>query len=235
MPDQQKGIAGMPAANAARAPLFSGKMRDVLNFFEEFEQQAEFCGLTPAEKCSVIILYLGDRKTQDLWKNADGWKDGKWEKFKVAVLDEYLDADKADRLTLWDLEKIVVKQRKKDIDTITDFFNYYHKFYSITVSLLANKALSPSDRDHYFWEGLHKDAKCSILCHIENTIKGYDHSKPIKMDNVMLAAKYIFSDDTFERNCNNLVAMQLRSLTKGDNSSSDEDIGRRKSRRKRKK
>ena len=77
MPDQQKGIAGMPAANTARVPLFSGKMRDVLDFFEEFEQQAESCGLTPVEKCLVIIRYLGDRKTQNLWKNADGWKDGK--------------------------------------------------------------------------------------------------------------------------------------------------------------
>ena len=66
MPDQWKGIAGMPAANATQAPLFSGKMRDVLDFFEGFEQQAESCGLTPAEKCSVIIQYLGDGKTQNL-------------------------------------------------------------------------------------------------------------------------------------------------------------------------
>ena len=100
MPDQQKGIVGMPAANAAQAPLFSWKMKDVLEFFKEFEQQAESCGLTPAEKCSVIVWYLGDRKTQNLWKNAVGWKDGKWEEFKVAVLDEYPDADRADRLTL---------------------------------------------------------------------------------------------------------------------------------------
>ena len=205
-----------------------------LGFFEEFEQQAESCGLTFAEKCSVIIWYLGDRKTQNLWKNADGWKDGKWEEFKVAVLDEYLDADKADRLTLWDLEKIVVKQRKKDIDTIADFFDYHCKFCSITISLLTNKALMPSDHDCYFWEGLHKDVKCSILHHIKDTIKDYDCSKPIEMDDVTLAAKYIFLDNTFKRNCNDPVAMQLRSLTKGDNSLSDEDIGRRKSKRKRK-
>ena len=67
----------MPAANAAQAPLFSGKIRDVLDFFEEFKQQAESCGLTAAEKCSVIVQYLGDRKTQNLWKNAVGWKDRK--------------------------------------------------------------------------------------------------------------------------------------------------------------
>ena len=150
------------------------------------------------------------------------------------MLDEYLDADKADRLTLQDIEKIVVKQRKKDIDTIADFFNYHCKFHSIAISLLANKALLPSNRDHYFWEGLHKDAKCSILRHIKNTTKDYDHSKPIEMDDVMLAAKYIFSDDTFKRNCNDPVAMWLRSSMKGDNPSSDKDIGRKKSRKKRK-
>ena len=151
------------------------------------------------------------------------------------MLDEYPDADKADRLTLWDLKKIVVKQRKKDTDTITDFFNYHRKFCFIAILLLVNKALSLFNRDRYFCEGLHKDAKCSILHCIENTIKDYDHSKPIEMDNVVLAAKYILLDNTFERNCNNPVAIWLKSLTKGDNSSSDEDIGRRKSRRKRKK
>ena len=98
-----------------------------------------------------------------MWRNAVGWKDGKWEEFKVAVLDEYPDVDKADRLTLQDLERIVVKQRKKDIDTIADFFDYHRKFCAVTVSLLTSKALSASDRDHYFWEGLHKDAKRSIL------------------------------------------------------------------------
>ena len=153
----------MPAANAAQAPLFSGKTRDVLNFFEEFEQQAESCGLTPAEKCSVIVRYLGDRKTQNLWKNADGWKDGKWEEFKIAVLDEYLDADKADRLTLRDLESIVVQQRKRDINTIADFFDYHRKFRSVAVSLLASKALLTLDHDCYFWEGLHKEVKHLIL------------------------------------------------------------------------
>ena len=80
--------------------MFSGKTKDVLVFFEDFEQQVESCGLTPAEKCSVIIRYLGDRRTQNLWRNAVGWKDGKWEEFKVAVLDKYPDVDKTDRLTL---------------------------------------------------------------------------------------------------------------------------------------
>ena len=148
------------------------------------------------------------------------------------MLDKYLDADKADRLTLQDLERIVVKQRKKDINTIADFFDYHCKFHSIAVSLLTSKALSASDRDRYFWEGLHKDAKCSILQHIENTDKDYDCSKPIDMDNVTLAARYIFLNDTFERNCNDPVAMQLRSLTKDDDSSSDEDVRRKKTRRK---
>ena len=149
------------------------------------------------------------------------------------MLDEYPDADKADRLTLRDLERMVVKQRKKDIDTIADFFDYHRKFHSITLSLLASKALSASDHDRYFWEGLHKDAKCSILRCIENTDKDYDCSKPIDMDDVTLAARYIFSNNTFKRNCNDLVAMQLRSLTKNDDSSSDEDVKKKKTRRKR--
>ena len=126
----------------------------------------------------------------------------------------------------------MVKQRKKDINTIADFFDYHCKFRSVAVSLLASKGLSALDRDRYFWEGLHKDAKRSILRCIENTDKDYDRSKPIDMDDITLAARYIFLDDTFERNCNDLVAMRLRSLTKNDDSSSDEDVRKKKMRRK---
>ena len=152
----------MPAANASRAPLFSGKTKDILDFLDDFEQQAKSCGLTDAEKCSVVVRYL-DKKTQTLWKNAEGWKDGKWEEFKTSVLEEYPDADKANRFTLRDLERIVVKQRKKDIDTVSEFFEYHRKFRSVALSLLANKALSNMDRDRYFWEGLHKNARRAIL------------------------------------------------------------------------
>src|SRR5882757_8318348 len=177
MTDSRRGVAGMPAAPATRAPLFSGKMKDILDFFDDFEQQAEACGLTTAEKCSVVIRYL-DRKTQRLWKNVDGWTDGKWGDFKTAVLAEYPDADRANRLTIRDLERIVVKQRKKEIDTLADFFDYHRKFRSIAPSLLVSKALSPADRDRYFWEGLHKAARRSILRRIENTDSNFDRSKP---------------------------------------------------------
>jgi hypothetical protein len=99
----RKGVPAMPAANSARAPLFSGKTKDILDFFDDFEQQVESCGLTAAEKCSVITQYL-NRKPQTLLKSADGWKDGKWDKFKTSVLEDYPDANKINRLTLRDLE-----------------------------------------------------------------------------------------------------------------------------------
>ena len=96
MTDHQKGISGMPAANAAQAPLFSGRMKDILDFFEDIKQQATSCRLTRPEKCSVITCYLSDKKTQNLWKNDNGWKDSKWDEFKTSILEEYLDANKAD-------------------------------------------------------------------------------------------------------------------------------------------
>ena len=91
-------------------PLFSGKTKDILDFLDDFKQQAELCELTDVEKCSMVIRYL-DKKTQTLWKNAEGWKNGKWEEFKKSVLEDYPDTDKANRFTLRDLEQIVVKRR----------------------------------------------------------------------------------------------------------------------------
>jgi hypothetical protein len=108
-------------------------------------------------------MHYLDKKTQTLWKNAEGWKNGKWEDFKEFMLEEYPDADKANQLTLQDLECIVVKQRKKGIDTVTEFFEYHHKFCSVGLSLLASKALSATHCNWYFWEGLHKATQHTIL------------------------------------------------------------------------
>ena len=74
--------------------MFSGKTKDILDFLDDFEQQVESCGLTDAKKCSMVVHYL-DKKMQTLWKNAEGWKDGKWEEFKKSMLEEYPNADKA--------------------------------------------------------------------------------------------------------------------------------------------
>ena len=144
MADLCRGITGIPAANAPRAPSFSGKTKNILEFFNDFKQQAESCGLTAAEKCTVVIFYL-DRKTQTLWKNAEGWKDGKWEEFKSSVLEEYLDTNKANCLTLQDLKWIVVRQRKRDINTVTKVFKYHCRFHSIALSLLTSKAPLSTD------------------------------------------------------------------------------------------
>ena len=78
------------------------------------------------------------------------------------------------------------------------------------------------DRDRYFWEGLHRNVQRVILRHIESTNIAYNQSKPIDMDIVTRAAKYVFSDDVFEKDWNNPVAMWLRDLMEDDNSSDDD-------------
>src|SRR5882757_1082276 len=92
--------------------------------------------------------------------------------------------------------------------------------------MIASKTLSETDRDRYFWEGLHKNTRRSILRRIENTDSDFDRSKPISIDVVTKAAKYIFSDEVFERDRNDPVAMRLRDLTE-EEGSSDDDFDRR--------
>src|ERR1700678_479149 len=113
------------------------------------------------------------------------------------------------------------------MDTVTEFFDYHQKFCLVALFLLASKALSATDRDWYFWEGLHKSARRAVLRRIEATDTTYDQSKPINMDIVTEAARYILSDDVFEKDRNNPVAMHLRDLT-DDGDSSDDSYGKKK-------
>src|SRR5271168_5231893 len=83
----------------------------------------------------------------------------------------------------------------------------------------------------YFWEGLHKNARRAVLRQIEATDTTYDRSKPIDMDIVTEAARYILSDDVFEKDQNNPVAMCLHDLTDDDNSL-DDSYGKKKKGRK---
>lgn len=213
----------MPATSDDCAPSFSGKTEDVLRFFDDFEQYAESCGLSAKENCSVIIRYITKKKVQNLWKNATGWTEGLWKEFKEAILEECPDADKADRVTLRDLDAIIIEQRKKSITTIAKFFKYHRKFRAVALSLLASGALSLSDRDRYFWTGLDKAAQRSLLYRIENTDKDYDRSKPIDMDVMAKAAKYVFAGNAFEDDSNSMAAIHLRDLTDSEDFSSDDE------------
>jgi hypothetical protein len=193
----------MPAANSTRAPSFSGKTKDILDFFDDFEQQAESCGLTAAEKCNVVTRYL-DRKTQTLWKGTDRWKDGKWDNFKASVLEDYPTPIKLidSRFEIWN-ESLLSKGR----ETLTLLPSSLITTKNFNLLLYPLLALSATDCDRYFWEGLHKNVRWAVLRRIESTDTTYNRSKPIDMDIIIEAARYILSDDVFEKDQNNPVAM----------------------------
>ena len=65
-----------------------------------------------------------------------------------------------------------------------------------------------------------------MLRQIEATDTTYDWGKPIDIDIVTNAARYILSDDVFEKDRNNAVAMCLHDLT--DDGDSDDSYGKKK-------
>ena len=94
-------------------------------------------------------------------------------------------------------------------DTVVEFFEYHRKFHSVAISLLTNKALLNSDKDHYFWQGLHENVQRAVSQHIENMNKDYNHLQPITIEDVTKAAKYIFSDNMFKKDKNDPIAINI--------------------------
>ena len=49
------GLRGMPGRTSKDAPSFSGRPKDLLDFFAQFEDLADSCGLTSQEKCRTVL------------------------------------------------------------------------------------------------------------------------------------------------------------------------------------
>jgi len=55
MSNTATGFRGMPGAGSKEAPSFSGRAGDLLDFFTQFEDLANSCGLTSKEQCHAVL------------------------------------------------------------------------------------------------------------------------------------------------------------------------------------
>ena len=60
------GFWAMPGRTSKDALSFSGRAKDLRDFFMQFEDLAESCGLTSTEKCRAVLQYV-DSDTKELW------------------------------------------------------------------------------------------------------------------------------------------------------------------------
>jgi hypothetical protein len=141
MSNASKGINAMPGANSSKAPTFNGETSELLEFFKLFEDTADACALTSAEKCKTIVRYM-DLQTKRFWVTLMGYKSKDFALFKANILAQYLGAAKGQCYTLHDLERIVISNIENNVATETELQQYYIQFHPVAHWLVANNKIS---------------------------------------------------------------------------------------------
>ncbi|KIK33155.1 hypothetical protein CY34DRAFT_100109, partial [Suillus luteus UH-Slu-Lm8-n1] len=204
----------MPGANSSKAPSFNGETSELLEFFELFEDLADACALTPAEKCKTIVRYV-DLQTKRFWVTLTGYESKDFDVLKTSILAQYSGAAKGQRYTIRDLERIVISNVDNDISTETELLQYYRQFRPVAHWLVANSKISTRERDRYFWQGLPATTRRAIDRRLELKNPSYSRTEATDFEEVLKAGRFVFSDDAFDADLNEPIATRIRSIREG--------------------
>ena len=200
----------MPGHTSKDAPSFSGRPKDLLDFFAQFEDLADSCGLTSQEKFRTVLRYL-DSDTKELWALFPKSSQGDYNKFKTRILEEHPGADKGAQYIYHDLENIVLCHVNQDISTETEFIEYSHKFHPVATWLVKNKKILEHKRDKLFWQGLprHVQQEITMQLRLDNP-KGFDRSTHPDFKKVICAGCKALGNNRFDAVSNDLVSLRIQ-------------------------
>ncbi|CAA7258949.1 unnamed protein product [Cyclocybe aegerita] len=129
----------MPTPGSKKSPDWKGKVEELLEFFEDFEELAKVASLKDEEKMKWVLKYVAEKSTRKFWKSLDAYsatpKD--WAAFKK--------------------EKLTKATAEKRINTEERFMKYYSHFKPMAKFLVAKNKISTLDSNRYFWNGLPKE------------------------------------------------------------------------------
>ena len=132
------GFQAMPGCISKDAPSISGHVKNLQDFFMQFEDLADSCGLTSAEKCHAVLQYINSN-TKELWASFPGFEKSDFDILKTRIIDEYPGADLSAQYTHHNLENIVICYVDQDISMETEFVEYSHRFCPVAAWLVKNK------------------------------------------------------------------------------------------------
>ncbi|TFK18100.1 hypothetical protein FA15DRAFT_603930, partial [Coprinopsis marcescibilis] len=202
MAQPAKTKADMPAYGARGAPKFTGKGRQLEEFWERFEELAVACNVDEKERAALALRYVKKSRDKDLWK---GMKNYKWvvlgdfEKWKDAVNGAYTDGEKKQEYTYSDLMRYVEECWDINISKEQDFMNYYRKFVSISQGLLSNGKIVEEQANRFFWQGLHRKTWKTIKKRLEVMDKDREANAIPSIEDALKAGQYVYSEKSFKR------------------------------------
>jgi len=206
------GFRGMPGAGSKEAPSFSGHAGDLLDFFAQFEDLANSCGLTDREQCRAVLQYI-DSTTKRLWVSLPEYDAADYDAFKVRVIDEYPGAEKGMQYTYHDLERIVLPHADLDISTKTELMEFSRQFRPVATWLVKNNKISERERDKLFWQGLPRRIRHDISLQLQlEDPKKFDHTEHPNFEKVIKAGRVVLANDRFDVDKNDPVTLRLHSV-----------------------
>ena len=137
------------------------KAREVIEIFEDFEEEVKDEDLTDLEKVKGVLKDVDDRKVRSLWKSFDGYDERDYMMFKGSVLEYYLGMKKTTKYFLKQLEELSDRNQSQQI-TLRQLTNFYSCFSLIVLWLEDEEIISTSETNEYFWYGLPKKIQKSI-------------------------------------------------------------------------
>jgi len=91
----------MPSQDSRRAPRYRGKPKDLVEFFEEFEEHAAAAELSDSEKVTWVVKYVKSKEVASFWKSLADYTSNPRDdtKLKGAILVQYPGAETGERYT----------------------------------------------------------------------------------------------------------------------------------------
>ena len=188
---QHTGPAAMPAHRSRHAPYFSGKAHhSIKDFFREFEELADDCGLTGRQKVEVIVRYV-PLDLQEFWRSLAGFVTSDWTGLKRELLKIY--DEPSTRHTKEKLRALVCRSAKERMRDEEDVQNFYREFLVLSKPLVDAHRLTTEERNKAFWRGFHKKDRQKMRARLVANNPQRVATEHVAYEDVYQVAKATFS------------------------------------------
>lgn len=188
----------MPSPKSNKAPSFKGKSKKLTEFLLEYEACTKLAKLESAEKCEHLVRYCS-KKPRKLIEGLEEFENKKWDELKKALLTLYGVSEKKSAGRVKDLEKIAKSYKSKKLTKEKHINKYVREFKAVGDKLVRKQKINQELYNQIFWNGIHKKAKQTIKSRILATQPDLDRSVPYTFNDVVKAARYMFSSDAFDK------------------------------------
>lgn len=185
----------MPHRGSAKAPKFSGKARDLVEYLNEIQFLCTAAGCMKEKEWIKWACWYLDRDTVTLWDTIADREATSWNAFVTSLAEAYPGASRLERTFVkQDLYDLVKAQGKKDIETEEDLGEYYRKYTEIARYLVDKKKITSGDFDSYILEGLDPELKQEVLTNLKFRFGIRRRDDPWPIDYVKKELMFLMSD-----------------------------------------